>query len=139
MSRREKRKLSKSERERRRSQRDAQDLALLVKDTAEVFRSSFDTGEDCAAECNRRRDDLDADLKYRRLTYEIWQNRPGAESLASAMADLLAENERHLVAMTDLCRRFVDLGHRDAIDIILGADVVPDELVRSRLFASLPR
>lgn len=135
MSRREKRRLSKAEREARRRKRDAQELDDLVRETAAVFRSSFDTGEDSATECNRRCEDLEADLNYRRLAHEIWRGRPGAEALSAAMADLLIENERHLIAMTDLRRRFVDLGHPAAIDVILDAVDIPDDLIRTMLFA----
>lgn len=138
MSRREKKKPSKAEREARRRRRDAQELDKLVRDTAAVFRSSFDTGEDCATECGRRRDDLYADLDYRRLTHEIWRDRPGAEALASAMADLIAENERHLAAMLDLCRRFDALGQQQGGYVTLGADVVSEDLVRTRLFSDPP-
>ena len=137
MSRREKRKLSKAEREARRRRRDVQELDSLVKDTAAVFRSSFDTGEDCAAECNRRRADLLADLDYRRLPYEIWRGRPGAEHLVSAMADLIAENERHLVAIEDLFHRFDSLAG-SVWSEELDATVVPDDLIRSRLFPDPP-
>jgi len=138
MSRREKKKLSKAEKEARRTRRDAQELAALVKDTAAVFRSSFDTGEDCAAECDNRRADLLADLGYRRLSHEIWQGRPGAEALASAIADLIAENERHVAAMVDLGRRFEALGQQEVDDIVLDAHAVPADFVRSRLFPPPP-
>jgi hypothetical protein len=137
MSRRGK-KLTKTEKGARRLQRDAQELDRLVKSTAAAFRSSYETGEDCAAECDRRRDDLLADLDYRRLTYEIWRGRPGAEALESAIADLLAENERHLAAILQLCRRFDDLSKNQTWHETLGPDVVPDELVRSRLFSDPP-
>jgi hypothetical protein len=66
MSRRGK-KLSKAEKEARRPDKDAQELDALVKDTAAAFRSSFEIVEDSATECERRRADLEADLKYRRL------------------------------------------------------------------------
>src|SRR6266511_1055778 len=81
-------------------------VAVQIQDTAAAFRSSFEIVEDSATECERRRADLEADLKYRRLPYEICRGRPGAEPIASAMADLIAENERHLVAIEQLCRRF---------------------------------
>lgn len=89
-----------------RQQQEALELDKLVKETAASFRSSFETGEDAAAECDRRRADLIADLEYRRLPYEIWRGRPGAEYLVSALADLIAENERHLEAIEGLFHRF---------------------------------
>ena len=128
-------KLAKSEREERRRRRDAQELDALVRDTAAAFRSSKEIIEDSATECARRREDLEADLQYRRLPYEIWQAQPGAEPIASAMADLIAENERHLQAIEQLCRRFVDLAWDPPCHLDLSPDVVPEDLVRRRLFA----
>lgn len=103
-----------------------------------MFRSSREVVEDSATECDRRRADLEADLQYRRLAYEIWRGRPGAEPIASAMADLIAENERHLVAIEQLCRRFDELSTNPTCHETLGPDVVPDELVRRRLFSDPP-
>ena len=137
MSRRGK-KLTKTEKHARRLQQDAQELDALVKDTAAAFRSSHEIVEDSATECDRRRADLDADLQYRRLAYEIWRGRPGAEPIASAMADLITENERHLVAIEQLCRRFDDLSKNTPCHETLGPDVVPDDLIRRRLFSDPP-
>jgi hypothetical protein len=130
-------KLAKTEKEMRRRQQEALELNKLVKDTAAAFRSSFETGEDAAAECRRRRDDLIADLDYRRLPYEIWRGRPGAEPLVSAMAALIAENERHLEAIEDLFHRFDNLATSSWSED-LDADIVPDDLIRRRLFSDPP-
>jgi hypothetical protein len=131
-------KLAKIEKKARKHQREAQELDKIVKNTAATFRSSFETGRDCAAECHNRRDDVYADLDYRRFTYEIWRVRPGAETLVSAMADLIAENERHLVAIEQLCRRFDDLTETGTWYETLSPEIVPDELVRRRLFSDPP-
>jgi len=130
--------LTKTDRKTRRRQKDAQKLDKLVRDTAAVFRSAFETGEDCAAECDHRRADLLADLDYRRLPYEIWRGKPGAEVLVAAMADLIAENERHLLAIEQLWRRFDDLSRATTWPDPLGPDVVPDDLIRRRLFSDPP-
>jgi hypothetical protein len=137
MSRRGK-KLTKTEKRARRLDEEAQELDALVKDTAAAFRSSQEIVEDSATECDRRRADLEADLHYRRLAHEIWRGRPGAEPIASAMADLIAENERHLVAIEQLCRRFDDLSKNPPCHEDLGPEVVPDDLIRRRLFADSP-
>jgi len=130
--------LTKTEKRARRLDKDAQELDALVKDTAAAFRSAHEIVEDSATECYRRLDDLKADLKYRRLPYEIWRGRPGAEPIAAAMADLIAENERHLVAIEQLCSRFDDLSRNPPCHETLGPEVVPDELVRRRLFSDSP-
>ena len=62
MSRRGK-KATKAEKQARRLDKDAQELKALVTDTAAAFRSSREIVEDSATECNRRRADLEADLK----------------------------------------------------------------------------
>jgi hypothetical protein len=127
-------KLTKTEKEMHRRQQEALELDELVKETAAAFRSSFETGEDAATECRRRADDLIADLEYRRLPYEIWRDRPGAEYLAAAMADLIAENERHLEAIEGLFHRFDSLASSSWSET-LGPDAVPDDLIRRRLFS----
>lgn len=86
---------------------EAQKLDDVVRETARVFACASETAEDCATECGRRLTDVDLDLNYRRLPLEIWSGRPGrAETLATAMADLIAENERHQQAISDLLQRF---------------------------------
>jgi hypothetical protein len=130
--------LSKTEREMHRRQKDAQELDKLVRDSATVLRSSFETGEDCAAECDHRRADLLADLDYRRLPQEIWRGKPGAEVLVAAMADLIAENERHLLATEQLWRRFDDLSWATTWPDPLGPNVVSDDLIRRRHFSDPP-
>jgi hypothetical protein len=135
MSRREKRKPSKPAREARRAEREASELAAAVRNTTATYRSSFETGRDAESECNNRRDDLLLDLSFRRLAHEIWRGRPGAEPLVAAMADLIAETERHLAAIEQLARRFDDLANNETWYETLGPDLVPEELIRRRLFS----
>lgn len=137
MSRREKKKPSKAEKQARRDRREAQELDHIVSNTAANFRSSFETGRDSAAECRDRLDDLRLSLDFRRLTHEIWNGRPGASDLVSAMADLIAENERHYAVIEQLLRRFEDLEKAPWYDV-LGEDQVPEDLIRQRLFEPPP-
>lgn len=130
-------KRTKAEKELIRRQQEALEVDKLVRETAAAFRSSFEMGEDCAAECERRRNELIADLEYRRLPYEIWRGRPGAEYLVKAMADLIAENERHLEAIEDLFQRFDSLTSSSWTED-LSTDLVPDDLIRRRLFSDPP-
>lgn len=138
MSRREKRKPSKAAREARRAKREASELDTAVKNTTATYRSSFETGRDAASECNNRREDLLLDLTFRRLAHEIWRDRPGAGPLVAAMADLIAETERHLIAIEQLARRFDDLADNETWYETLGADLVPEDLIRRRLFSDPP-
>lgn len=138
MSRRERKKPSKAAREARKSQREASEIERAVKTTAATFRSSFETGRDGASECHNRRDDLLMDLSFRRLTCDIWRGRIGAEALVAAMDDLVAETGRHLAAMEQLCRRFDALTEDGTWHETLSADLVPDDLIRRRLFSDPP-
>jgi hypothetical protein len=131
-------KLAKAAKEARKHQREEQELDRIVKNTAATFRSSFETGRDGAAECHNRRNDLATDLNFRRLTCEIWRNRPGAEVLVAALDDLVAETERHLAAIEQLGRSGDDITENGIWHEILTADLVPDDLIRRRLFADPP-
>ncbi len=131
-------KLTKTEqKEARRLEKDARVLDALAEDTAAVFRCLSETVEDCVAECGRHCDDTEADLNYRRLAHDIWRGRPGAEELVSAMAELIAENERYVATMKRIGRRF-DALTENATHEHLGADVVTVEQVRRRLFPEVP-
>ena len=61
----------------------------------------------------------------------------GAEPLAAAMADLISETERHLAAIEQLARRFSDLADGTWYENLDRA-LVPDDLIRRRLFSDPP-
>jgi hypothetical protein len=111
----------------------------LVRDTARVFTCDVETAEDCACECERRLEDANSDLNYRRAAHDIWKAHSSrAPSLVAAMADLISENERHREAITDLIKRFELLAkQRESHEHI---DTPEDyfELVRTRLFGTPP-
>ncbi len=86
---------------------EAQKLEDVVLETARVFTCAHETAEDCATECERRLEDVDADLHYRRVPLDIWSGRPGrVQALAAAMAELITENERHKKVIAELFQRF---------------------------------
>src|SRR5882724_7262868 len=86
---------------------EAQKLDELARKAARVFASSYETAEDCAAECVRRLLDVDIDLNYRRVPHEMWRERTGhGQPLAAAMADLIVESERHRQVLAELFQRF---------------------------------
>lgn len=118
---------------------EAQKLEQLARDTARVFTCDVETAEDCACECERRLEDVDSDLNYRRAAHEIWKDHSGrAEALVAAMAELISENERHRQVITDLVARFEQLATpRDSHEHI-GAPENYFDLVRSRLFGASP-
>jgi hypothetical protein len=109
----------------------------LVRDTAGVFTCDVETAEDCACECERRLEDVDSDLNYRRVAHEIWREHSSrAEALVIAMADLITENERHREAMASLIERFEVLAKQRASHEHLDSPDNYFELVRTRLFGA---
>lgn len=85
-----------------------------IRDTAAVFTCAHEMAEDCATECERRLGEIDLDLDYRRVAHDIWVGRTGrVEPLIAAMAELIAENQRHQKVMTGLFERFEALGKLD--------------------------
>jgi hypothetical protein len=104
------RKLTKAEKRGRRETRDRkqqqeQKMDDVVQDTAARFTCSTETADDFAFHCHDRAADLDLDLTFARLAYEIWQDKP-QPSLVAALADLVAEEQRHHDALVELGRRF---------------------------------
>jgi hypothetical protein len=118
---------------------EAQKLEELIQDTARVFTCAQQTAEDCATECERRLSDADSDLQYRRVAHDIWRGRTGrVEALTAAMADLIAENERHRQAIDDLVQRFDALANLEDFHEHIAEPETYFELVRTRLFGGPP-
>jgi len=127
--------LTKAEKRDRRRQRNAESDNAFVTETARVFTSAFETAEDASTECDRRYLDVDLDLQYRRVAHEIWRDRKEiGPALATAMADLIAENERHRLAMIDLYRRFEALAVDPALRVNLDRPEDYFDIVRTRLW-----
>jgi hypothetical protein len=126
------RRVSKAER-RKRQQKRASDNSDVIQDTAAVFTCFHETARDFAYQCESGSDDLEIDLAFNSLAYEIWQDHPRARALAVALADFIAERRRHLEALADLGRRFDALAQQE-----LHEHLDPPEkyraLVRDRLF-----
>lgn len=118
---------------------EAQELDEISQDAARVFICAFETAEDCAAECERRRLDLDSDLNYRRTARDLWSENRGQEhQLVVAMAALIAENERHHQALEELERRFELMARQEGIHDHIGEPEQYFDLIRKRLFDTPP-
>jgi hypothetical protein len=117
---------------------EAQKLDELARDTARVFTCLTETAADSATECERRLLDVDSDLNYRRVPLEIWRERTGpGQALASAMAALIAENERHRQVIAELFQRFEGIASQGIHEHIAEPETY-FELVRTRLFPDDP-
>ena len=127
--------LTKAEKRERRKQLD--DGEAFITDTARVFTCAFETAEDSSTECERRYIDVDMDLNYRRVAHEIWRDRTEiGPALATAMADLIAENERHRLVMIDLYRRFEALAIDPALRVTIDRPEDYFDIVRTRLWGT---
>ncbi|MEY4577321.1 MAG: hypothetical protein RL701_2024 [Pseudomonadota bacterium] len=117
---------------------EAQKLDDLARKAARVFASSYETADDCAAECERRLLDVDTDLHCRRVPHEMWRERTGpGQPLAAAMADLIVENERHRQVLAELFQRFQAFVAQTAHETLAESES-NFELVRTRLFPDNP-
>jgi len=118
---------------------EAQEFDEISQDAARVFICAFETAEDCAAECERRRLDLDADLNYRRVAHDLWSESRGQDhQLVVAMAEVITENERHHQALAVLERRFEIMGRQEGIHDHIGEPEQYFDLIRKRLFETPP-
>ena len=132
-----KKQLTKAEKRDRRKLLDAENGTAFIKDTARVFTSAYETAEDSSTECERRYIDVDMDLNYRRVAHEIWRDRTEiGPALATAMADLIAENERHRLVMVDLYRRFEALAIDPALRVTIDRPEDYFDIVRTRLWGT---
>lgn len=127
--------LTKAEKRERCKQLD--DGEAFITDTARVFTSAYETAEDASTECERRYIDVDMDLNYRRVAHEVWRDRTEiGPALATAMADLIAENERHRLVMIDLYRRFEALAIDPALRVTIDRPEDYFDIVRTRLWGT---
>jgi hypothetical protein len=111
----------------------------ITQDAARVFTCAFETAEDCAAECERRWMDLDADLNYRRVAHDLWSESRGQDhQLVVAMAALITENERHHQALKELEQRFEIMTRQEGIHDHIGEPKQYFDLIRKRLFETPP-
>lgn len=130
---------TKAEKRDRRKRLDAEVAKHFIEETARVFTSAFETAEDSSTECERRYIAAERDLNYRYVAHEIWRDRTEVTpALATAMADLIAENERHRKAMLDLHRRFEELAVDPALRVTIDRPEDYYDIVRTRLWDAPP-
>lgn len=119
MTRRKKPKLSKTERQHRRKQRDDNELDELVDEMTGHFTCSYELAKDFAVQCEERQSGLDYDVAAARLAREFWSGQPGprAQQVLALLAEFEAAAQRHFDLLADLSRRFDacadDHGHED--------------------------
>jgi hypothetical protein len=118
---------------------EAEEFDEISQDAAQVFICDFETAVDCAAECERRRLDLDSDLNYRRVAHDLWSESRGKDhQLVVAMAALITENERHHQALAELEQRFDLMARREGSHDHIGEPEQYIDLIRERLFETPP-
>lgn len=138
-----KRKLFKTEQRARRKQRHQrrQQNSDVAKDTAGIFTCDFETARDFANQCEERSEDLDFDIAFSKLAYDIWlPHADRASHLATALAEFLSEKQRHLDAISAFRRRFADIAAQTSPDTHQHLEPLDPylNLVRERLFPDPP-
>ncbi len=137
MSRRKKRLRAAHRQQRRES--DSSAWEDVIRDTAACFTCSHQIAKDFVAQCDSRLEDLEADLAFNRVAYQMWVGRPGrAQDLAEALAAFIAAREREVEALTDLRQRFAAL----AADELFYEHLEPIErwrdFLRGKILPGLP-
>jgi hypothetical protein len=134
MARNHKRTKTRTESSSKREAREARERDDLIVDTAATFTCSFETAHDFACQCSRTIDELETDVVFNRLAYEIWSGHPERmPELTAALADCLAERERHLTQLHQLEERFNAIATTDVHNHL---EPIEDyrKLVRERIF-----
>lgn len=114
--------------------REARQRDDLIADTVARFTCSFETAHDFVCQCSRAIEDLDTDVVFNRLAHEIWCGHPERmPELTAALADCLAERERHLAQLRQFEERFSAI---EATNVHNHLEAAEDyrKLVRQRIF-----
>jgi hypothetical protein len=133
-------KLSRSERQKRKEIRAKQESEELVELTAQTFTCAHEIAIDFAFQCRDQIIDLDGEIIFNEIALEIWnqQHSPSTTSLVKVMKDLLTERDRYRKKLSELETQFnqiIELNlheHLEPIDPYI-------ELVRARLELLLSR
>ena len=125
---------AKGERRRHQQLRAAQVETAVVQDTVTTLVCSVGTASRLIEQCLERLDEIQFDQRFARLARDIWRGRAGAAELASAVDDLLAEEDRHANTMGRLALRLKAIG--DEAHQHLPPDTVDIGEVRAALFSS---
>lgn len=138
MSRGRKRTNQEKRRRQRENDREHKRFGDVVADTAARFTCSVETAQDFAYQCDERCEGLDCDLAFNRVAHEIWAGREGpTQPLAEALAELLAERQRHFEALTALGERFAALARVEEHHHLDPPEAYRD-LIRQRVFDEPP-
>jgi hypothetical protein len=136
---RKKRKPNRAERKKRQEERSQSQFEDVVEGTAATFTCSYEIARDFAWQCSDGAEEMESDILFNQLAHEIWRaHGKNEKELAQALADFLAERERHRNALLTLETRFKTLTdteiheHLDPIEKY-------QELIRERLSSLTPQ
>jgi hypothetical protein len=136
-----KRRLSKAERDRREEARETQRRAAVVEDTVSLLGCPVAVARDMVEQCIDRHGSIDVDLTYACLAHEVWSahaDSPVAADLVSLLSAFVAEQLRHARALLDLERRLQPLLHNDHAHHVHLADGVVDPAYVARMIYTPP-
>lgn len=115
MPRKQKRKPNRTQRQKRREEREQLEFEVIVEDTASTYTCSEAMATDLAWQCEHAMEEMEGDVFFNQLALDIWRNHADkAPELIRALTDLMAERERHRVALLSLKARFTALEENEA-------------------------
>lgn len=133
MPRKDKRKPNRTERLKRREERTQFEFQGLVEDTASTYTCSHEMAVDLVFQTKHAIDEIKGDVFFNQLALDIWRGHMDkAPDLIRALIDLMAERERHRVALSSLNARFTALEEEEAHEHLEPEETYID-LVRDRL------
>jgi hypothetical protein len=121
---RKKKNITNADRERRRDERLAKEQDVIVQDTLARVTCTVKTAEDMTAQCECRLEEIEGDLTFAGLAFDVWRRQSAGQELVPLLEQLLAEQRRHAEVMGALAQRFDVLTQRehehlspDAVDL----------------------
>jgi hypothetical protein len=129
-----KKKLSRSEREKRKEIRIERDTEELIENTAQTFTCTHEIANDFAYQCSDQAINLEADILFTQIAIEIWDQKsaPITVPLVKTLKELLIAREHHYKNLLELetqFKRLVELNEHEHLEPL---DPYTD-LIRGRL------
>jgi hypothetical protein len=118
-------------------------MAFLARNTqhsAATLTCAAETAADFAWLCTEAQEELELDLPYLRLAFEIWgaHHQSATEALVATLDELLSERLRHQQALQRIAQQLQHLAADPSLHIHLDPLERYRELVRQRLFPTPP-
>lgn len=128
-----KRKPNKAERLKRQYQRADLEFQAVIHATASTYTCSHEMATDLVEQTEGALEELEGDIFFNQMALEIWRDHTEkAPQLVQALADFLAERERHQAALLAFQNRFMEIEGADSHEHLDPVEKYRD-LIRERL------